>query len=140
MNKYLKSFLQRGIAFAGFGPIITSIVFLFTSYSVENFSLNAKQIFIAMISTYILAFVHAGVSVFNQIESWSISKSLFCHLGSLYLVYILCYLINSWIPFDINVILIFTAIFVATYFIIWLSVYFVVRSTSKKINSNLPKD
>jgi hypothetical protein len=140
MNKYLKSFLQRGIAFAGFGPIITSIVFLFTSYSVENFSLNAKQIFIAMISTYILAFVHAGVSVFNQIESWSISKSLFCHLGSLYLVYILCYLVNSWIPFDINVILIFTAIFVATYFIIWLSVYFVVRSTSKKINSNLPKD
>jgi hypothetical protein len=140
MNKYLKSFLQRGISFAGFGPIITSIVFLCVSHSIENFSLTATQIFIAIISTYILAFVQAGVSVFNQIESWPTSKSLLCHLGSLYITYILCYLINSWIPFDISVILIFTAIFVATYFIIWLSVYFVVRSTSKKINSNLPKD
>ncbi len=137
MNKYLKSFFLRGLAFGGFGPIIAGIVFLCISFSIDNFSITGSQVCLAIISTYILAFVQAGASVFNQIENWPIAKSLLCHLGCLYIVYVLCYIVNSWIPFDLMVILIFTAIFLATYFVIWLIVYLCVRATSKKINSKL---
>ena len=99
--------------------------------------LSGNEVFSAIISTYLLAFVHAGASVFNQIEEWSIMKSLLCHFGLLYVIYIACYLFNSWIPFDGNVILIFTAVFVAVYFVVWGIVYFSVRGTRRKMNAKL---
>lgn len=139
MNKYLKEFLQRGLAFAGFGPIIAGIVFLCISFSTENLSLSGPQIFLAIVSTYLLAFIQAGASIFNQIESWPIAKSLLCHLGCIYLAYVLCYIVNSWIPFEPTVILIFTAIFLVAYFAIWFIVYACVKYTSKKINNKISK-
>lgn len=139
MNKYLKAFFQRGLAFGGFGPIIAGIVFLCISTAVDDFSLTATQAFLAIVSTYILAFVQAGVSIFNQIESWPIAKSLLCHMGSVYVAYIFCYLVNSWIPLKISVILIFTAIFLVAYLSVWFIVFLAVKATSKKINEKLEK-
>lgn len=137
MNNYLKSFLHRGLIFGGFGPIVCGIVFLILSQTVKNIALSGSQVFLAIISTYILAFVQAGVSIFNQIEKWSVAKSMFCHFAVLYITYVLCYILNSWIPFDWRVILIFTAIFIALYFVIWITVFFSVKTASKKLNSKL---
>jgi len=137
MNKNLKSFLLRGMLFGGFGPIIAGIVYLCLSFSVDGFSLGGVEVFTAIISTYLLAFIHAGASVFNQIENWPIAKSLLFHFGALYIAYTGCYLINSWIPFSLVGWLIFTGVFVAIYFIVWISVVIAVKSISKKINSKL---
>ena len=114
-----------------------AIIYLILQNTVTNFVLSGNEVFSAIISTYLLAFVHAGASVFNQIEEWSIMKSLLCHFGTLYVIYIACYLFNSWIPFKWDVILIFTAVFVAVYFAIWLSVYFSVKAVGKKLNKKL---
>ena len=132
-NKYVKECFKRGLMFAGFGPIVVGIVSLFEPMPVND----GKTIFVAIISTYLLAFVHAGSSVFNMVEKCSPSKTAFIHLGTLYVSYLLCYLLNSWIPFDIKVVGIFTAIFVVGYFAIWLPVYFSVKSASKKMNEKL---
>ena len=113
------------------------IIFFILSKALDDFYVNGGQILLGIVSTYILAFVQAGVSVFNQIEHWSLPKSLFCHFGLLYIVYVLCYIINSWIPFEWGVIWIFTAVFVVVYFVIWFIVYFIVKATSKKLNSKL---
>ena len=137
MNKYLKEFFHRGLIFAGFGPIILGIIFFILSKTLDDFYISGEQILLGIVSTYILAFVHAGVTVFNQIEHWSLPKSLFCHFGSLYAVYVLCYVLNSWIPFEWGVIGIFTAIFVTAFFVIWFTVYFIVRATGKKLNATL---
>ena len=134
MNKYLKSFLLRGIVFGGFGPLILGIVYLILEFTVDSFSLSGDQVFIAILSIYLLAFVHAGASVFNQIESWPIAKSLFFHLLTLYVAYSLCYIANSWIPFEPIVLLIFTGIFLATYFIVWFTVFLIIKATTKKMN------
>ena len=137
MNGYLKSFLHRGCVFGGFGPIVTAIIYLVLSFSIENLSVSGLEMFTAIISTYLLAFVHAGASVFNQIESWPIAKSLLFHFGSLYLAYTLCYLINSWIAFDVKVLIIYTLVFFIVYFAIWLTVLISVKLVSKKINEKL---
>ena len=139
MNKYLKSFLHRGLIFGGFGPVITGIIYLILSITIDNLSVSGTEMFTAIISTYLLAFVHAGCSIFNQVEHWPIAKSLFFHFLSLYLAYSVCYLINSWIPFDITVFLIFTGIFVLGYAIVWLIVYLIVKQTERKLNSKLNK-
>ncbi len=137
MNKHLKEFLKRGMLFGGFGPIIAGVVFLILDFTVSDFSLSGAEALLAIISTYILAFVQAGASIFNQIEHWPVAKSTAFHLGSIYLAYVGCYLVNSWIPFEPLVILVFTAVFIATYFIIWLTVYFITRAISRKMSVNL---
>ena len=137
MKKYVKEFFLRGMMFGGFGPIIAGIVYLILSYTLNDFSLSGLDVFTVIISTYLLAFVQAGASVFNQIEKWGIAKSLLFHFITLYLAYSLCYIINSWIPFKWEVLLIFTLIFVVAYFVIWFTVYFCIKATSKKFNQSL---
>ena len=137
MKNYVKEFFKRGLMFAGFGPIIVGIIYLISSKTVEDFTLNGVEVFTVIVSTYLLAFVHSGVSVFNQIDHWPVMKSLLCHFSTLYAAYVLCYLINSWIPFDINVVLIFTAVFVAVYFVVWLIVVLSIKAISRKMNKKI---
>ena len=96
MNKYLRQFFHRGLIFGGFGPIVVGVILAIISVTTNNFEISGVQILLAIVSTYILAFIQAGVSVFNQIESWSLPKSLFCHFSLLYLAYIVCYLAYSF--------------------------------------------
>ena len=137
MNKYLKNYLHRGLIFGGLGPIIAGIVFAILGASLDDFHIEGWQILLAVVSTYFLAFVQAGASVFNQIEHWPLAKSLAFHFLSIYLAYSITYILNSWIPFEFMVIVIFTAIFVVAYFVIWISVYLAVKSTEKRFNKKL---
>lgn len=133
----VRDFFFRGLLFGGFGPIIAGIVFLVLHFTLKDLTLTGLQVFTAIVSTYLLAFVHAGASVFNQIESWPLAKSTLCHFGLLYIAYILCYVINSWIPFEPLVLGIFTAIFAVGYAVIWLAVYVSIRVTVKRLNRSL---
>ena len=139
MNKYLKAFLLRGLAFSGLGPIILAVIYFIISLNLAGISLSAKEVLIGVISTYILAFIQAGASVFNQIEHWCLAKSLLIHFSFLYFAYALCYLLNSWIPFNIAVLLVFTAVFIVVYFAVWITVYLIVKKTSSKLNASLVK-
>lgn len=123
--------------FGGFGPIVAGIVYAILERTISNFSLSGTQVLLAIASTYMIAFVQAGASVFNQIEEWPLPKSLLCHFLSLYAVYVIGYLINTWIPFHAEVVLIFTGIFVAVYFAVWVTVYLIVKATSRQLNEKL---
>lgn len=137
MNLYAKKFFLRGMLFGGFGPIVTGIVYLILSLVLDDFSLSGKDAFFGILSTYLLAFVHAGASVFNQIEHWPVAKSTLFHFGVLYPAYTACYLLNAWIPFDWRVLAIYTACFVIGYFVIWLSVFFCIRAAEKSLNKKI---
>ncbi len=137
MNGYVKTFLHRGLIFGGFGPIVCSIIFFFIELSGLELGLDGTDILIATISTYVLAFVQAGSSVFNQIEHWPLTKSTLLHFSSLFIVYSLTYIVNSWITFEPLVLLIFFLVFVAVYLAVWLIVYFSVKAYSKKLNDKL---
>lgn len=139
MNTYVKEFLKRGLMFSGFGPIVAGIVYLCIESSGIDLNLTAGIVFLAIITTYIIAFVQAGSSVFNQIETWPKAKSLFFQMTSIYVVYMGGYLINNWIPFRIEVIIIFTSVYVTTYLTIWLTVYLITKNMTKKLNAILNK-
>ena len=137
MNKYLKSFLSRGLVFGGFGPIILGIVLFIIDLSGVDLALNGVDILLAILSTYVLAFVQAGASVFNQIEHWSLARSLGFHFSVIFIAYTATYLVNSWIPFEPMAILVFCLIFVIIYFTVWLTVYFSVRAYTKRMNEKI---
>ena len=137
MNKYVKEFLHRGFVFGGFGPIILGIIYFVLSKTINNFTLSGSEVLLGIVSIYLLAFIQAGTTVFNQIEHWSIGKSLLCHLLTLYVAYSLCYVINTWIPFEPKVLLIFTIVFLTIYFVVWGIVYLSIKATSKNCNAKL---
>ena len=139
MNKYLKEFMTRGLMFGGFGPIVLAIVLFFIWKFVPDTQLQGDEILIGTVSVYILAFVHAGASVFNQIDEWGLNKSIGIHFATLYVAYSVSYLLNRWIPFDLKIFGIFTAIFVAVYAVVWIIVYLCVKRTSHLIIDGLKK-
>ena len=138
MNSYVKNFFHRGLVFGGFGPIVLGIIYAILEYTVEDFVLTGGQLLVAIVSVYLLAFVQAGATVFNQIEEWSLPKSVLCHFAVLYVAYSACYLLNNWIPFRPDVLLIFTGIFVAGYLVIWLTVFVSVKRITSRLNAKLP--
>ena len=139
MNKYLKEFFHRGLTFSGFGPIILGVIYFVLQYNVKNFSLDGGQVFTAIISTYLLAFVQAGASVLNQIETRYPLLMTGAHLSVLYASTLGAYLVNSWIPFRTEALVIFTAVFALGYAVIWLTVYISVKTVSRKMNGKLNK-
>ena len=125
--------------FGGFGPIIMGIVYFILSSTLDEFSLSGGQVLVTIISTYLLAFIQAGASIFNQIEHWSPLKSILIHCSVLCTSYVVCYLVNSWIVFNLTVVLIFIAVFTLAYLVIWFTVYLCVRASSKRLNAKLKK-
>ncbi len=137
MNGYVRKFLHRGLVFGGFGPIVVGVVYWVLSHELKDFSLSGSEVFLGILSTYLLAFVHAGASVFNQMDEIPLALSSLMHFGTLYVAYTLCYLLNAWIPFELTVFLIYTLIFVVGYFAVWISVYASVRAASRRFNTCL---
>lgn len=137
MNKHLKDFFHRGLMFGGFGPIIMGIIYAVIQRTESGFSLSGDEVLLAIVSTYIIAFVQAGASVLNQIETRSPILMTGAHLSLLYITYVGAYLVNSWIPFKPEALGIFTAVFVIGYAVIWLTVYISVKGVSRKLNGKL---
>lgn len=131
------AFFHRGLVFGGFGPIILGTIYLILHLTLEDFTLSGTEVCLGILSTYLLAFVHAGASIFNQLEHWPLAKSTLCHFGMLYIAYVLCYLLNSWLTFEPAVLGIFTAVFVGVYLAVWLTVVICIKALEKKLNRNL---
>ena len=137
MNPYLKSFLHRGFIFSGLGPIIAGLIYVIIESTGTELNLRGSDVLLAIVTTYIMAFVHAGSGVFNEIEKWGKAKAILCQMSSIYIVYMGGYLINHWIPLHYRIILIFTCSFIVGYLIIWFSVYFISKKNTDKLNEKL---
>ena len=137
MNKPIRVFLQRGLMFGGFGPIVLGIIFFSIERGGVELGLSGGDILLAIISTYFIAFVQAGASVFYQIEHWPVAKSVGCHFSALFAVYSLAYLVNSWIPFEPLAILVFCLLFALIYFTVWMTVYLSIKAHTKKLNEKI---
>jgi uncharacterized membrane protein YfcA len=136
MNKYVKQFFLTGACFAGLGPIILGYI-LWMTLSPANLSITGGQVFLAIVSTYIIAFVHAGTTVFHRIESWSPLKAAVLQLLCIYAVYMGAYLINRWMPLNWKAVLISTIVFVLAYVVIWIIIFTITKSVTKKLNKKL---
>ncbi len=137
MKKIIKSFVLRGLIFSGFGPLIVSIVYAIIGVSTKENLITTNQFLLSTLSSYLLAFIVAGCSILYQIEKLSLLKSSLIHSIALYITYLSCYLINSWIQANWLDVFIFTSIFVVGYFIIWISIYTSIKITVKKLNEKI---
>ena len=133
----VKDFFLRGFVFGGLGPVILGIVYLVLHFTLDDLTLTGDEVFLGILSIYLLAFVHAGASVFYQIESWSLGKSVLFHFSLLYVAYVLRYVLNDWLPFDLLSLGIFTAVFAGGYALILLVISVSIRMTVRRLNKQL---
>ena len=135
MKKFMTDFCKRGLMFAAGGPIITAIVWMCLQAAGKLNTLSVNEVVLAIISTSLMAFIAAGISVINQTENIPKSFAALIQASVLYVDYLGLYLLNGWIP--ANRIWIFTIIFVAVFAIIWLIIYFSVKVKVDKMNKML---
>ena len=137
MKKFILEFLRRGLIAAGIGPIVLAIVYLILQQTgaVENLSVN--QICIGIFSITALAFIAGGMNAVYQIERLPLMIAILIHGGILYVSYLVTYLLNDWLDFGTIPLLVFSAIFVVGYIVIWAIIYTIIKRNITKLNKML---
>lgn len=135
MNKHVKEFCKRGSIAAWGGPVIMAIVWLCLKTASVVETLTVDQAALGIVSTTVMAFIAAGVSIVYQIDTLPKSIAALIQMAVLYIDYIGIYLLNGWLPAEI--IGAFTLIFIAAFAVIWLIIYVSIRMKVNRINQKM---
>ena len=139
MKKFVLEFLRRGFIAAGIGPIVMAIVYLILKQSAAIDTLTVNQVCIGIFSLTTLAFLAGGMNAIYQVERLPLMTAILIHGGTLYIGYLGTYLLNEWLDFGIIPIIVFTAIFVVGYIVIWAIIYSIIKRDTAKLNEMLKK-
>ena len=139
MKKFVLEFVRRGFIATGLGPIVLAIVYLILKQSAAIDTLTVNQVCIGIFSLSALAFIAGGMNAIYQVERMPLMTAILIHGGTLYIGYLGTYLLNDWLDFGIIPIIVFTAIFVVGYIVIWAIIYSIIRRNTAKLNEMLKK-
>ena len=137
MKKAIGTFLRIGTVSAGGGPVILAVVYLVLAAQGTVAALSAQQVATEILTSALMAFIAGGISVVYQLERLPLFCATLIHGAALYADYLIVYLFNGWLPRQPRVLLLFTAIFVAAYAVIWLIVYLSIRRRVAQLNRSL---
>ena len=139
MKKFVLEFVRRGLIATGLGPIVLAIVYLILKQSAAIDALTVNQVCIGIFSLSALAFIAGGMNAIYQVERMPLMTAILIHGVTLYIGYLVTYLLNDWLDFGVIPIIVFTAIFVAGYIVIWAIIYSIIRRNTAKLNEMLKK-
>lgn len=139
MRKFVLEFLRRGLIACGIGPIVLAILYLILQQSADIDTLTVNQVCIGIFSITALAFIAGGMNAIYQIERLPLMVAILIHGGVLYISYLATYLLNDWLEWGVMPIVVFSAIFVVGYIVIWAIIYSIIKRNTKKLNEMLKK-
>ena len=137
MKKFVLEFLRRGLIASGIGPIVLAIVYLILQQASAIETLSVNQVCIGIFSIAVLAFIAGGMNAIYQIERLPLMVAILIHGGVLYISYLETYLLNDWLDFGVMPIVVFSAIFVVGYIVIWAIIYSIIKKNTAKLNKML---
>ena len=136
-GKYIKDFALRGMIAMGFGPIVLAVVYGILGLTGVVESINVYEMVIGIVTITALAFLCGGITIVYQIEELPLAAAITLHGISLYIVYLVVYLVNGWFKDGAISFLVFTIIFIVGYALVWIVIYFVTRIRTNNINKKL---
>ena len=139
MKKYGLEFIRRGLCACGLGPLVLAVIYLILHKQGIIEMLTVREVCLGIVSLSVLAFVAGGMNVVYQIERLPLMWAILLHGVVLYIVYLATYLINGWLAKGKTPVLIFTAIFIVGYLIIWAVIYAITKKNATKLNEGLKK-
>ena len=137
MKKIVLEFVRRGFIASGIGPIVLAIVYLILQQTAAVETLSVNQVCIGIFSITALAFIAGGMNAIYQIERLPLMVAILIHGGILYIGYLVTYLLNDWIDFGALPIIVFSAVFVVGYIVIWAIIYSIIKRNTAKLNKML---
>lgn len=96
-----------------------------------------SAVIVQMICSMSVGAAFGGASVIWEIEKWSLLKQTLAHLSVVALPYFGLGYIMNWMPHHLFGALAYIGGFVAVYLIMWVSIYFSIKSKVKKMNEQL---
>lgn len=137
MKKFAKDFLLRGLLAAGGGPVVLAIVYGILGATGTVSSFSPHEVCMGILTVTVLAVFVGGMTAIYQVEQLPLISAILIHGAGLYTAYILIYLINGWLEQQLIPILIFTAVFLAGYALIWMCIYQSIKARTERINKKL---
>ena len=139
MKRFVLEFIRRGSIACGIGPIILAVVYLILRQTAAVNTLTVNEACVGIFSLSTLAFIAGGMNAIYQIERLPLLTAVLIHGGVLYVVYLGAYLLNDWLDLGVIPIIVFTAIFIVGYMVIWAVIYSIIRKNTAKLNEILEK-
>ena len=139
MKKFVLEFLHRGFVACGIGPIVLAVVYLILHHNSVIDALTVSQVCTGIFSLTMLAFIAGGMNAIYQFERLPLMAAILIHGGVLYISYLGTYLLNDWLDFGVIPIVVFSAIFVVGYIVIWAIIYSIIKKNTAKLNAMLKK-
>ena len=137
MKGFFKEFLLRGLVAAGGGPVVLAIIYGALGASGAADSLSPHEVCLGILTITLLAFLCGGMTSVYQFEQLPLPWAIGLHGSVLYIAYILIYLVNGWLQHKLLPILVFTAIFLAGYALIWAIIFATTKAKTRKLNRML---
>ncbi|MBQ2758510.1 MAG: DUF3021 domain-containing protein [Clostridia bacterium] len=137
MKSFARDFVRRGFIACGLGPVVLAVFYLLLQYKGAVEVLSVNQVCIGIFSLSALAFIAGGMNAVYKIEKLPLMAAILIHGSVLYVCYLVTYLLNDWLESGILPILVFSAIFISGFLVIWLIIYSVVKRKTEKLNKIL---
>ncbi|MBQ8210120.1 MAG: DUF3021 domain-containing protein [Clostridia bacterium] len=137
MKKFISDFFLRGLMAAAGGPVVLAIVYGILGATGEVSSFTPKEVCLGIFTITLLALFVGGMTAIYQVEKLPLVSAILIHGAGLYVAYILIYLINGWLKRQLVPVLIFTAVFIVGYAVIWLIIYRCTKIQTDRINKKL---
>lgn len=137
MKSFARDFIRRGFIACGLGPVVLAVFYLLLQYKGAVEVLSVNQVCIGIFSLSALAFIAGGMNAVYKIEKLPLMAAILIHGSVLYVCYLVTYLLNDWLETGILPILVFSAIFISGFLVIWLIIYSVVKRKTEQLNKML---
>ena len=137
MRKFIGDFIRRGCIACGIGPVVLGILYLILQQVEVIHVLSVNEVCIGIFSLAALAFISGGINAIYQLERLPLMVAILIHGSVLYIGYLSTYLVNDWLDIGLLPIIVFSAIFLLGYLVIWAVIYAITKRDTAKINAQL---
>lgn len=139
MNDIIKKAIRRALFGFELGLAVGIILMLTGAFDYLPPEGKALKLVLYMIVSGLMGSIGMGMTVVFEIESWSIARATFTHMGAVIIGYVLMGWIEGWYKYaDGPRDLIITAVcIIVAYFFIWMVMYLKNKSQIRKMNEDL---
>ena len=139
MKQHILEFGRRGLIACGFGPLVLVVLYLVLQRCGIIDTLTVREVCLGIVSLSALAFVAGGMNIVYQVERLPLPVAILLHGSVLYIAYLATFLVNGWLAQGVGPLLVFSAIFVLCFLVIWAVIFAATKRSTAKVNEILKK-
>ena len=140
MKQHILEFIRRGMMACSLGPLVLAVLYLILQHQGLVQTIKVSEICLGIVSLSALAFIAGGMNMIYQVEHLPLMAAISIHGGVLYIAYLVTYLVNGWLGRGITPLLVFSAIFILGFLLIWAGIYFITKRNTERLNEILKQD